>query len=257
MTTPSASPDKPVGDRRGQLDAARLPRHVAVIMDGNGRWARQRGLPRLEGHRASRRSIHDTVVTCDDLGIEFLTLYTFSAENWQRPKAEVTALMALIEQRLRVEAPELHRKGVRMRLLGAREDLPLSLQDEIRRVEELTKDNGGVTLQLAINYGGRQEIVHAVRAVAAEAAAGRLSPDQIDESDIVRHLYLPNMPDPDLLIRTGGESRLSNYLLWQMAYAEIYVTAVLWPDFRAQHLCEALIDYQGRKRRFGGVEHVA
>ncbi len=226
-------------------------------MDGNGRWAQQRGLPRLEGHRASPRSVRDTVRTCGELGIEYLTLYTFSAENWQRPEGEVRALMALIEHTLRSEAPELHEKNVRVRLLGDRGPLPRSLRDEICRTEELTRDNTGVTLQLAINYGGRQEIVRAARGVAAEAAAGRLSTEEIDESDISRHLYLPDSPDPDLLIRTGGEMRVSNYLLWQIAYTEIYVTPVLWPDFRARHLYEALLDYQRRARRFGGVENAA
>jgi undecaprenyl diphosphate synthase len=224
-------------------------------MDGNGRWAQQRGLPRLEGHRASRRSIRETVRTCDDLGIGYLTLYTFSAENWQRPDGEVSALMALIERTLRAEAPGLHQKNVRVRLLGSREELPDSLQNEIRRVEDLTGENSGVTLHLAINYGGRQEIVHAARGIAADVAAGRLALDEIGESDIVRHLYRPDAPDPDLLIRTGGERRVSNYLLWQIAYTEIYVTEVLWPDFREEHLCEALLDYQGRARRFGGVEN--
>jgi undecaprenyl diphosphate synthase len=226
-------------------------------MDGNGRWARQRGLPRLEGHRASPDSVRDTVRVCDELGVQFLTLYTFSAENWQRPESEVAALMALIEQTLRAESQALHERNVRVRLLGAREALPEPLQEEIRRVEDLTGGNAGVTLQLAINYGGRQEIVHAARALAAEAVAGRLPPEEIDESDVAGRLYCPDAPDPDLLIRTGGELRVSNYLLWQIAYTEIHVTPVLWPDFRERHLCEALIDYQGRARRFGGVENAA
>lgn len=226
-------------------------------MDGNGRWAHRRGLPRLEGHRAGRESIRETIRVCSDLGTEFLTLYTFSAENWQRPKDEVEALMVLIEHSLRAETPRLHEKNVRARLLGDTEGLPRSLQDEIRRMEDLTRANDRLTLQLAINYGGRQEILHAVRAVAAEVAAGRLSPEEIDESHFVRHLYRSDAPDPDLLIRTGGEWRVSNYLLWQIAYTEIYVTPVLWPDFRAVHVCEALLDYQRRERRFGGVENVA
>jgi undecaprenyl diphosphate synthase len=226
-------------------------------MDGNGRWAQQRGLPRLEGHRTSPRSVRETVRACDDLGVQFLSLYAFSAENWQRPHSEVAALMALIEQTLRAEAPALHEKNVRVRLLGDSERLPESLRDEIHRIEELTGGNAGITLQLAINYGGRQEIVHAARGLAADVTAGRLSPEEIDESQISRRLYCPDAPDPDLLIRTGGELRVSNYLLWQIAYTEIYVTPVLWPDFREQHLYEALIDYQTRARRFGGVENAA
>jgi undecaprenyl diphosphate synthase len=230
---------------------------VAVIMDGNGRWAQQRNLPRLEGHRASRQSIRDTIETCDDLGIEFLTLYTFSAENWSRPETEVRALMALIEHTLREESVELHRRKSRVRLLGDITPLPQSLKDEIARVEQLTGENPGLTLQLAINYGGRQEILHAVTAIAEEVAAGRLSPADITESVFTGHLYRQDTPDPDLLVRTGGEFRVSNYLLWQIAYTEVYVTPVLWPDFRAANVCEAILDYQGRDRRFGGVENVA
>ena len=244
-------------DLRDRLDPERVPRHIAVIMDGNGRWARRQKLPRLEGHRASRRSVRETVDICSELEVEFLTLYTFSAENWQRPEQEVRALMGLIEEALHAEAPHLHEENVRVRLLGEMAGLPRSLQEEIRRVEELTGDNDDLVLQLAINYGGRQEILHAVRAIAAQVAAGRLSPEEIDESEFVRHLYRSDAPDPDLLIRTGGERRVSNYLLWQIAYTEIYVTPVLWPDFRKVHVCEALLDYQCRERRFGGVENVA
>jgi undecaprenyl diphosphate synthase len=226
-------------------------------MDGNGRWAQQRGLPRLEGHRASRQSIRDTVEGCGELGIAFLTLYTFSAENWRRPEPEVKALMSLIEETLRAEAPELHEKNVRVRMLGEIDRLPSSLQDEIGRVEGLTAHNTGLTLQLALNYGGRQEILHAVCCLAADVAAGRISLDDIDESHLTRHFYRPDAPDPDLLVRTGGELRVSNYLLWQIAYAEIYVTSVLWPDFRKAHLYDALLDYQRRQRRFGGVDDAA
>jgi undecaprenyl diphosphate synthase len=226
-------------------------------MDGNGRWAQQRELPRLEGHRASRQSIRDTVEICDDLGLGFLTLYTFSAENWHRPETEVRALMALIEHTLREESTDLNRRNARVRLLGDPTPLPQSLKDEIERVESLTGQNPGLTLQLAINYGGRQEILHATTEIAKEVQKGRLSPDDLSESDFARHLYRPDAPDPDLLIRTGGEFRVSNYLLWQIAYAEIYVTPVLWPDFRAADVCQAILDYQGRERRFGGVKYVA
>ncbi len=242
---------------RAQLDPARLPRHIAVIMDGNGRWARQRNLPRLEGHRASRRSIRETVEACGELGIAFLTLYTFSAENWARPQQEVTALMALIEATLKAEADDLHQSNVRVRSLGPLARLPASLQQQIQQIESLTANNTGLTLQLALNYGGRQEILHAAAALAADVASGSLAPDDIQEPHFTRHLYRPDAPDPDLLIRTGGELRVSNYLLWQIAYTELYVTQILWPDFRKLHLYKALLDYQGRQRRFGGVEDVA
>lgn len=223
-------------------------------MDGNGRWARQQGKPRLEGHRASTRSVREIVEACGELGIGYLSLYTFSAENWTRPPAEVGALMALIRETLAHEIAELHRKNVRVRHLGRREGLPAELLEELDRAAALTAGNTGLRLQLAINYGGRQEIVEAAAGLAREAASGALKPEEIKESDLVRHLHYPEMPDPDVLIRTGGDLRVSNYLLWQIAYAEIYVTATLWPDFRKRHLYEALVDYQGRQRRFGGVE---
>ncbi len=240
-------------DLLARLDPTRLPAHIAVIMDGNGRWAKQRNLVRFEGHRASTQSIRDTVSGCRDLGVRFLTLYTFSAENWNRPDIEVRALMALIEDTLRRELPDLHANRARVRLLGRIDNLPASLQRLLQEATELTADNPGLTLQLAIDYGGRQEIVDAARALAREAEAGGLAPDKIDEAQFAAHLYRPDAPDPDLLIRTGGDLRVSNYLLWQIAYTEVYVTPTLWPDFRRVHLYEALIDYQGRQRRFGGV----
>lgn len=242
---------------KARLDRSRLPVHIAIIMDGNGRWAAGRGLPRLEGHRASSQSIRDTIEACSELGIQYLTLYTFSVENWSRPRAEVEALMALIEHTIRRELPELHENRVRIRLLGDREGLPASLQREIARAEKLTEGNGGLTLQLAINYGGRREIAAAAARLAREAVEGRIAPEDIDEEAFAAHLYLPDSPDPDLLIRTGGDLRVSNYLLWQIAYTEIHVTPTLWPDYRRRHLYEALIDYQGRKRRFGGIEDAA
>ena len=225
-------------------------------MDGNGRWAQQRNLPRLEGHRASRQSIRETIETCDDLGIGFLTLYTFSAENWNRPETEVRALMALIEHTLREESVELHRRKSRVRLLGDLDPLPQSLKDEIARVETLTEENPGLTLQLAINYGGRQEILHAVSEIAKGIAAGHLSPADVSESVFTRHLYRPDTPDPDLLVRTGGEFRVSNYLLWQMSYTEFYFTPVLWPEFRQKDLKKAVEEYQHRNRKFGGLPEV-
>ena len=226
-------------------------------MDGNGRWAQQRNLPRLEGHRASRESIRETVRGCAELGVGFLTLYTFSAENWSRPETEVRALMVLIEYALREDSTDMHAMNTRVCLLGDRGPLPQPLKDEIDRVEELTGGNTGMTLQLAINYGGRQEILQAAFALAREAAAGEVSAEELKESDFTRHLYRPDAPDPDLLIRTGGDFRVSNYLLWEIAYTEIHVTPVLWPDFRMAQLYEAVVDYQGRDRRFGGVKNVA
>ena len=226
-------------------------------MDGNGRWARERGLPHLAGHRAGRQSIRESVEACGELGIAYLTLYTFSAENWRRPEAEVQALMMLIEEALRAELDELNGRDVRVRGLGRKQELAESLQQEIARAEALTAANGGLTLQIALNYGGRQEILDAAVALAREAAAGRLDPDRIDEPRFRESLYRPDAPDPDLLIRSGGEFRVSNYLLWEIAYTEIHVTPVLWPDFRKVHLYQALLDYQGRRRRFGGAGDVA
>jgi undecaprenyl diphosphate synthase len=242
---------------RARLEGVDLPRHIAVIMDGNGRWAQERGLPRFEGHRAARQSIRETVEACGELGIEYLTVYAFSAENWRRPKLEVDALMVLIEATLREEADELHASKVRVRLLGKREGLPDPLLAELGRVEAMTAENDGLTLQIAINYGGRQEIVDATTSLARDVASGALSPEEIDEGSLTERLYRPDVPDPDLLIRAGGEHRVSNYLLWEIAYTEIYVTPVLWPDFRKMHLYQALVDYHGRQRRFGGVNDVA
>jgi len=257
LGTPSAVSQAAAEALAARLDRSRLPRHIAVIMDGNGRWARQRKLPRLDGHRASTQSIRDTVQACGELGIGFLTLYTFSAENWARPEAEVRALMALIEYTLRGELAELHSSRVRVRLLGRQERIPLSLRQEIARATELTAGNTGLTLQLAIDYGGRQEILDAAIGLAREVAGGALTPDEIEQSHFVAHLYRPDAPDPDLLIRTGGDFRVSNYQLWEIAYTEIHVTPTLWPDFRRADLYQALLDYQSRQRRFGGVEHEA
>ena len=239
------------------LDLSRLPRHVAVIMDGNGRWARSRGLPRIEGHRASMQSLREAVEACNNLGVRFLTLYAFSTENWSRPEDEVAALMVLIDHTLRAQAPELHQKNVRLKHFGRREGLPEALLKTLDDSECKTANNTGLTLQLAINYGGRQEIVDAAKALAKEAAAGGLSPEAVTEEEFVSRLYRPETPDPDLLVRTGGDLRVSNYMLWEIAYAEIYVTPTLWPDFRKRHVYEALADYQRRQRRFGGVENVA
>jgi undecaprenyl diphosphate synthase len=238
---------------RWGLDPERLPRHVAVIMDGNGRWAGQRGLPRVEGHRRGELAVREAVECCGELGIEHLTLYTFSAENWRRSADEVSALMRLIEFVARKEIHDLHRKGVRLRVLGRIHELPASLQDELERDINLTRENTGLNLNLAINYGGRAEIVDAARRLAERVQRGQLTPEEIDEAALARELYHPGMPDPDLLIRTGGEMRISNFLLWQVAYSELWVTDTLWPDFARAELVEAVRAYQTRERRFGAV----
>lgn len=235
------------------LDQTRIPRHIAIIMDGNGRWARKRGFPRVEGHRRGERTVRQIVEACGNLGVEHLTLYTFSAENWRRSEEEVKALMGLIEFVARKEIKELHRKGVRVNVLGRLHELPLSLQDELYRDMALTRENTGMTVNLAINYGGRAEIVDATRRVAERVKLGLLDPSEITEETIARELYAPNLPDPDLLIRTGGEMRLSNFLLWESAYSEIWVTQTLWPDFSPADLHAAIRDYQSRERRFGAV----
>lgn len=235
------------------LDLSRVPRHIAIVMDGNGRWAKRRGLPRVEGHRRGEQTVHDIVEYCGQVGVQHLTLYTFSAENWRRPLEEVRALMRLIELVARRRIQELHRKNVRLRVIGRMEELPPSLQEELRRDMALTRENTGLNLNLAINYGGRAEIVDAARRLAEKVALGVLEPAEITEEAVTREMYNPDMPDPDLLVRTGGEMRLSNFLLWQAAYSEIYVTPVLWPDFTGRDLEEAIRVYQSRERRFGGV----
>jgi len=236
-----------------RLDPKRVPRHVAIIMDGNGRWAQERGLPRIMGHQAGRESVRVAVKAAPDLGIEFLTLYTFSAENWRRPAEEVEALMELIAGVLREELSELKEQGVRIRALGRLEGLPEKLREEFRRAYEESKQNRRLTLNVAMNYSGRWEIVDAARRLAERVKAGEMSAAEIDEEAFASVLYLPDTPDPELLIRTSGEQRISNYLLWQIAYTELYVTPVLWPDFRRIHLLEAVVEYQQRQRRFGAV----
>ncbi len=233
--------------------AGSLPRHVAITMDGNGRWARQRGLPRIEGHRRGEQSVRQVVEACGELGIEYLTLYTFSTENWRRSEEEVQFLMRMIEFVAQKEIRELHEKGVRLRVLGRFHELPESLQQELRRDIDLTRENSGLNLSLALNYGGRAEIVDAARRLAGRVARGELGPEQITERDLAAELYDPGLPDPDLLIRTGGDLRLSNFLLWQAAYSEIWVTPVLSPDFDRAEFCRALSDFATRERRFGAV----
>jgi len=235
----------------------RCPRHVAIIMDGNGRWARERGLPRRRGHEEGAKSVRVISEACQDLGIEQLTLYAFSTENWKRPKSEIEDLMGLLVRYLRGERKRLMKNEVRLRVIGRREGLSQAVLDEIDKVTELTANNTRGTLCLAINYGARQEIADAARMLAREAAAGQLAPDQIDESVFGRYLYTAGMPEPDLLIRTANEMRVSNFLLWQISYAELYVTPVYWPDFRKPQLVEAVAEYASRERRFGGLSHAA
>jgi undecaprenyl diphosphate synthase len=228
---------------------------VAIVMDGNGRWAQRRGLKRTEGHAAGEEALFDTVNGALDLGITWLTVYAFSTENWRRPLDEVRFLMNFNESLLLRRRDELHELGVRVRFIGRRGGrVPGRLRKRIDDAESLTVRNRRLTLTFAFNYGGRAELVDATRAIAAEVAAGRLSPDKIDDKTIARHLYAPDMPDPDLLIRTSGEYRISNYLLWESAYSEFVFTDVLWPDFRRRHLADAVAEFQRRNRRFGAVD---
>jgi len=228
-----------------------FPRHLAIIMDGNGRWAERRGMSRVEGHRAGKEAVTAVVRAAAELGIEVLTLYAFSIENWNRPQSEVTELMRLAERYLEEELPEVMTNDIQVRAIGRLDRLPPRVRSRIEHAVETTRDNGALKLVFALSYGGRAEIVDAARRLARDAEHGRVDPDAIDEKVFSSYLYDPELPDPDLLIRTGGESRVSNFLLWQIAYAEIYVSELMWPDFRAEHLIEALRDFQGRERRFG------
>jgi undecaprenyl diphosphate synthase len=222
-------------------------------MDGNGRWATQRGLPRIAGHRQGALAVRQVVETCEELGIEALTLYTFSAENWRRPQDEVSALMVLIEHVIRREIRALNARGARIRIIGRTDALPQSLREELERDANLTAKNSTIQLNLAINYGGRTEIIDAARALARKVQAGSLSPDDITEALFASELYAPDLPDPDLLIRTGGDLRVSNFLLWQIAYSEIWITQKFWPDFDRSELMMALEAYRTRERRYGAV----
>ncbi len=222
-------------------------------MDGNGRWAVGRGLPRSSGHRAGREAIRRTIEGCREIGVHILTLFAFSTENWQRPADEVEALMDLLHESLIQEAEELHRSGIRLRMWGDLDAIAPEIRQEIARVEGLTRDNQALVLNLALNYGGRAELAHAARQIAARVRAGELVPDAVDEETVARFLYAPDLPDPDLIIRTGREHRLSNFLLWQAAYAELCFDDVYWPDFDREHLFAAIAEYQRRQRRFGGT----
>ncbi|MBV9624576.1 MAG: isoprenyl transferase [Acidobacteria bacterium] len=238
-----------------RLDPGRLPKHIAIIMDGNGRWARKRHLPRVAGHRAGVTSVRYTVETASRIAIPSLTLYAFSEENWKRrPKAEVDFLMKLLSRYLKQEVPSLHKNNVRLEYIGRLHELPVFVQEMMAWAREETSRNTGMVLTLALNYSARSELVDAFRAMLKAAASnGGMEHLTIDEETVSRHLYTCHLPDPDLVIRTSGEMRLSNFLLWQLAYAEIYVTPTLWPEFRGAHLLEGIAEYQKRERRYGGL----
>lgn len=235
------------------LNPQRLPQHLAVIMDGNGRWATQRGLPRIAGHRQGARVLKDLLRCCKDWGIKTLTAYAFSTENWQRPAQEVDFLMKLFERLLRKELAQMHQEGVKISFVGDLSALPLSLQREMQHSTIETANNQAIYFNVAVNYGSRDEIIKACRQVAAKVQQGELNPEQVNESLFAQHLYTADTPDPDLLIRTSGEMRLSNFMLWQMAYTEMYFTDVLWCDFDRAAFHQALLDYQKRDRRFGKI----
>ena len=247
---PAGSPEEALAR---QVNFDRLPQHVAVIMDGNGRWAAQRHLPRVEGHRAGIDSVRDIVESSARLGIRVLTLYAFSVENWKRPITEVSTLMSLLKRYLRLELSTLLRNDIRFHVIGREEELAPDVRRELKMAEEQTARNGGMLFNIALNYGGRAEIVEAAR----RAMASGIAPADLDEQRFGEFLYTAGQPDPDLLIRTSGEMRVSNFLLWQIAYAEIWVTDTLWPDFRSRHLLEAILAYQKRDRRYGGITHPA
>ncbi len=243
---PPGSPEEALAR---QVNFEQLPAHIAIIMDGNGRWAARRHLPRVEGHRAGINAVRDVVETSARLGIEVLTLYAFSVENWKRPEAEVSTLMALLKRYLRLELRTLLENNIRFRVIGRSQDLPSDIQDELADAIDRTSTNTGLLFNIALNYGGRAEIVDAARRMLESGVA----PADIDERKFSDFLYTAGQPDPDLLIRTSGEMRVSNFLLWQIAYAEIWVTDTLWPDFRAPHLLQSVLEYQKRDRRYGGL----
>ncbi len=233
------------------IDRSRLPRHIAIIMDGNGRWAKERGEDRVYGHHEGVLSVRDIVNTCGELGISYLTLYAFSTENWNRPKEEVNALMELLVNTIRKEIEELKKNNVKLHVIGDFKSLPEVCQKELNEAKEMTEMNTGVNLILALSYSSRWEIIEAAKQIAKEAMEGKLDPNTLDDNSFHKYLNTAEFPDPELMIRTSGEHRISNYLLYQLAYAELYFTPVHWPDFRKQHLAEAILNYQQRERRFG------
>jgi undecaprenyl diphosphate synthase len=244
---PPGSPDETLAR---QVNFEQLPAHVAIIMDGNGRWAAQRHLPRVEGHRAGIDSVRDVVETSARLGIDVLTLYAFSMENWKRPRSEINTLMTLLKRYIRLELGTLLKNNIRFQVIGRHEELPVDVQDELEIGIQQTAGNSGMLFNIALNYGGRAEIVDAAR----RAIAAGVRPEDLDERRFGDFLYTAGQPDPDLLIRTSGEMRVSNFLLWQIAYSEIWVTETLWPDFRCRHLLESIVAYQKRDRRYGGIK---
>lgn len=255
QATVPAGLDRKEAEVYQRLDPERLPKHIAIIMDGNGRWARRRHLPRIAGHRAGVTSVRSTVETASRIGIPALTLYAFSEENWKkRPKSEVDFLMGLLCRYLKAELATLNKNNIRLEYIGRQHELPASVQEKMKWAQDATADNTGMLLTLALNYSARSELVDAFRSmVNAAANNGGLQHLKIDEEAVGRHLYTHHLPDPDLVIRTSGEMRLSNFLLWQLAYAEIYVTPTLWPEFRGVHLLEGIAEYQKRERRYGGL----
>lgn len=235
------------------IDKNNLPQHIAIIMDGNGRWAKKKGAMRIFGHSHAVTSVRESTEMCAELGVKFLTLYAFSTENWNRPKEEVDALMQLLVSTIRGEIKTLTKNNIKLQAIGNIENLPLNCRNELKEAMEITKNNTRLTLILALSYSGRWEIINASKNIANDIKAGLIQPDDINETLFSNYLSTAGIPDPELLIRTSGEKRISNFLLWQIAYAEIYITDILWPDFRKEHLCEAIVDFQKRERRFGKI----
>lgn len=235
------------------IDTHSLPEHIAIIMDGNGRWAKEKGLPRVAGHRAGMKSVKKTVRSCNDLGIKVLTLYAFSTENWTRPKKEISTLMRILREYLRKEIDELHQKNVKIDFMGRIYELPKLVQQDLKWAKEKTANNTGLLLNVALNYSGRADIIDAVKKLIIDIENKKCRKEEVNEELFEKYLYTANLPEPDLLIRTSGEMRISNFLLWQMAYTEIYITPIYWPDFSRKHLLSAIVDYQKRERRFGGI----
>jgi undecaprenyl diphosphate synthase len=251
---PTAFFDSPRGrDLLARLDTAHVPAHVAIIMDGNGRWAAKRGLPRVAGHRAGAKAIEEVISSAIECGVRYLTLYSFSTENWSRPQDEVKALMGLFVEVLNAKMSDLMKERVRVRVIGRLDEMPSKTAEAFRDAMDRTSGNDVLDLVIALNYGGRAEIADAARAIASDVAAGVLDPGKVEEDAVASRLYTAGLPDPEMLIRTSGEMRLSNFLLWQIAYSEIIVVDTLWPDFGRDDLLEAIVEYQGRERRFGGL----
>ncbi|QKG84571.1 isoprenyl transferase [Kroppenstedtia pulmonis] len=240
-------------ERGKALKQGPLPRHVAIIMDGNGRWAKKRGMPRIAGHRAGMKTVRQITRAADDLGIEALTLYSFSTENWKRPKDEVNYLMGLPEEFLRTDLDELVKRNIQVKMLGEEKDLPEHTLRALRQFKEATEENTGMVLSFALNYGSRTEILHALHQIIEDVKRGKLNKDHLDETDFERYLYTADLPEPDLMIRTSGEVRISNFMLWQLAYSELWFTDVQWPDFSQSMFYQAIEDFQHRSRRYGAV----